>query len=381
MSVENLAENTAAEPTAPVMSDDEQLGALFDQISRDNGAARGDDGKFTSPNGGNDPAPAEEAQEDSEGDEKPALEGEGKGEGDDGAVSTPEVVDVPLPANWRGSDGKVRPDLEAIWTKLAPEDRQTLSRQQGELHSRMSDQGRQIGTFRPVQEVLEQNKDLWEGGTMADGTPADARAAVDFLFGAQRKIQADPARSLIEIADNLGARDALVSELVAQSKQPQRQQQNSQTPRQPAGPTLAQIEESMKTMMNDRFREEASRKEVEDEVSRLAADKPLYADIPESKMIAFIHMAREDLGEAASNEAVFNRAYDMAVHSDSTLRAKAAAATEAEKQKKAAVTDPKKTADAKRAASVNVTSTKAGAPRKLSEDDELSSLYDELKAS
>lgn len=376
MSVENLA-NAVVENAAPV-SDDDQLGALFDQFSRDNGSVRGDDGKFRSPNADTQAEGSAAPEENTETSEPP-LEGEGGGEADENADSTPEVPVVPLPANWAGPDGKVRADLESIWSKLSADDQQALSKHQSDLHRSMSDQGRQISAFRPLQEAIERNRDLWEGKAADDGTPADARMAINFLFEAQRKLETDPARSLIEIADRFGARNALIAALVEQGAQP-RQSQNSPSSRQLAGVTPAQIEEIVNTRLNHRLDEEAAQRAAQAELDRLSADKPFYAEIPENKMASFIYMAREDLGEAASAEAVFNRAYDVAVNADPILRAKAAAAN-APKPKPAAQTDPRKAADARRAASVNVTSTKAGAPRKLSEDDELSSLYDELKAS
>lgn len=41
----------AANEAAALVSDDAALGAVFDQVNRDNGSARGDDGKFTNANG------------------------------------------------------------------------------------------------------------------------------------------------------------------------------------------------------------------------------------------------------------------------------------------------------------------------------------------
>ena len=372
MSVENLA-NAAVETAMPVASDDDQLGAIWDQVERDNGAARAEDGKFRSPNAEASTAPKENA----EITETP-LEGEGGGEDGEKTDSTPVVSTAPLPANWVGSDGKIRPDLEAIWNKLPPEDQQTLSRQQTDLHSRMSEQGRQIGALRPLNDVVERHRDLLEGRTLQDGSPVSPQAAIDFLFTAQRKLEADPASALIEIADTFGARDQLIAALVAAGSGQQRQP--NPTPRQSAGLTPAQIEEMVNSRLDHRLSEDAALRAAEAELDRLSKDKPFYAEIPESKMVNFILMSREDLGDAASPEAVFSRAYDMAVNADPILRAKAAAVN-APQPKPAAQTDPKKTAGAKLAASVNVTSTKAGAPRKLSEDDELSGLYDELKAS
>ncbi|WP_292090648.1 hypothetical protein [Mesorhizobium sp.] len=122
--------------------------------------------------------------------------------------------------------------------------------------------------------------------------------------------------------------------------------------------------------INQRLQERDATTAANEELSRLSADKPLYSEIPEKRMVAFINDAWDRLGATASKEAVFNLAYDMAVNADPDLRAKAAAA------KPAAPKDTGKVDAAKRANSVNIPSTASGKARVLTEDEELAAVYD-----
>lgn len=330
-------------------NEDAALEAMWNQIERDNGAARDESGKFS--NGNGETGEAEAGQVDPNA---PPQEGEGTGEGDDEAgSSTLTATGVPLPANWNGMDGD--------WAKIPPEVQAKIAARDQEIHVRMSEQGRQIAAFKPITEVLEKNTDLLQGKAMPDGSPVNMPFAVDFLMNAQRRLDQNPIAGIMEIADRYGVLPHLQAVFNGQMKIP--------SDPQPAGISPADVERLVK----DTLSEEATARAANDELSRLSADKPQYSEIPEDDMVHSIHKARTKLGQAASKEAVFNLAYDIAVNADPDLRAKAAAG------KKAAATDPKRMADAKRATSVNVTSTSTGKARELTEDELLGQAYDEIQ--
>lgn len=384
MSVENtaLAENlsNAAPFTTDnsIPDDDASLGALWDQVNRDNGAARGDDGKFTSPNG-DEPGDEDDGQANADGQKQPPLEGEGGGEDQGNADSTPVVSSVPLPANWKGPDGKARADLDAIWGKLSAEEQQVLQKHQQELHTRMSDQGRQIGAFKPLQEVMERHKDLYEGKMLPSGEQATPQGAIDLLMNAHRKIQTNPVAGILEVAEMYGVRDHLAAVMQGRVQAPQGAQQHSQQAPHTQPTSLSPAE--IKALVQDTFSEVSAVSAAQAEINRLSSDKPLIAEIPEDDMVFSIHKARaklESLGQTATHEAVFNLAYDMAVHADPDLRARAAALAASANPAKPQATqpDPKKVEGAKRAASVNLTSTASGKARELTEDELLAQAYD-----
>ncbi|MEI5680496.1 MULTISPECIES: hypothetical protein [unclassified Mesorhizobium] len=358
MNVENLNSSTALSTgNAAVIetadlggNEDAALEAVWNQIERDNGSARDEGGKFSNGNGEGDEA-AKAAETDPNA---PPQEGEGTGEeGNEAGSSTLTATGVPLPANWNGMDGD--------WAKIPPDVQAKIAARDTEIHARMSEQGRKISEFQPYTEVFDRNKDLLSGKKMENGSEPSMVQAVDFLMNAQRRLDQNPIAGLMEIAERYGVLPHLKAVFSGQMQIP--------SDPQPAGISPADVERIVKGALT----EDATVKAANDELSRLTADKPLFSEIPEDDMVHFIHRARTKLGDAASKEAVFNQAYDMAVNADPDLRAKAAAT------KKAAAADPKRTADAKRANSVNVTSTSTGKARELTEDELLSSVYDEIQ--
>ncbi|MFD9897474.1 hypothetical protein [Mesorhizobium sp. NPDC059025] len=251
--------------------------------------------------------------------------------------------------------------MDADWVKIPADVQAKIAARETELHTRMSEQGRQIGGFKAYTEIFERNADLLAGKTKPDGSAPTMADAVDFLFQAQRRLDENPIAALIDIADRYGARDHLAAALAGQIAIPADRQRQTLT------------EADVTRIVRESSEHDATQRAANEEISRLAKDKPLYAEIAEDDMVHAIFKARNRLGDAASNEAVFDLAYDMAVNADPDLRTKAAAA------KKAAAEDPKKTADAKRAASVNVTSTATGQNRQFTEDELLGQAYDEAQ--
>lgn len=352
MSVEDLnnanAGATGAEQT--VVDDDAALAAAFDQASADEpdgGQQRGEDGKFKTNGDGDEPDPND-----------PPQEGEGTGEeGDEAGSSTLTATGAPLPANWNGMDED--------WAKIPPDVQAKIAVREQELHTRMSEQGRQIGQYKPLWDVVDQNKDLMEGRKMPDGRDITPAHGVAFLLAAQRAFDDNPIAALLDMADRAGVRQHLAAVLTGQAQIPRTQPQ----PQQPAV-APADVERIVKEALT----EDASAKAANEELSRLSKDKPLYAEIAEEDMVHSIHKARKRLGNAASKEAVFDLAYDIAVNADPDLRAKAAAG------KKAAVDNAKRVTDAKRANGVNLTSTQSSKGQSLTEDELLARAYDEIQS-
>jgi cell division protein FtsB len=369
MNVEN--ENNAAaalaggadDATVTSGNEDTDLGAIWDQANADEGdtgAARDESGRFAAKDGG-DPAAADEGDGGDPNLKDPPQEGEGQGEDDENGSSTLTGSAVPLPANWNGMD--------EAWKKIPADVQATIAAREQEIHARMSDQGRQISTFKPVHDVFEQNKDLLEGRQTPDGRPVTPAFAAAFLLEAQRRIDANPIGSLIEMAERFGLRDHLRAALNGQL------QYQAMQPPAAAGQNSLTAADVAK-IVQDTVQQDQSAKAANEEVARLSEGKPFISEIPEEDMVHFIHRARAKLGNTASNEAVFNTAYDMAVHADPTLRAKAAAAA-APANGAAAAQEQKRKDAAKRANSVNVTSTSSGKGRQLTEDELLAAAFDD----
>ncbi|RWL45300.1 MAG: hypothetical protein EOR60_15270 [Mesorhizobium sp.] len=362
---ENLANNAppagavaeAANSNAAAEAD-AALEAIWNKNERDHGAER-DGGKFASPN----PEKKTEA-----GKESPAGD---SGEEQAGGGLTPNASSVPLPANWQGIKGGVADNVKQAWEKAPAELRKFVADREQELQQRLSDHGRQVSAFKPLQEVFDRNARYFDQNTgkKIDGKVVTPAQAVEYLFNVQNAMEAAPVETVMDIIDRYGIR-AKVAALFGQTVQ----QGENELRQEIAGlkQMLASVHNSanIDDRISQRLQERDSITAANEELSRLSADKPLYSEIPEKRMVSFIQDAWDRLGSAASKEAVFNLAYDMAVNADPDLRAKAAAA------KAAAPKDTGKVDAAKRANSVNVTSTASGRARVLSEDEELAAVYD-----
>ncbi|AZO23866.1 hypothetical protein EJ070_26410 [Mesorhizobium sp. M1E.F.Ca.ET.045.02.1.1] len=357
-----LAEAANNNATAPV-NDDAALEAIWNKNERDNGAAR-DEGKFSSPTADKKPAAQADAG-------KQSPEG-GGGEEQAGESLTPGAEQVPLPANWQGIKGGVADNVKQAWQKAPAELRSFVSAREQELQQRLSDQGRQASAYKPIQDILDRNGKYFDPGTGkkgADGKVITPAQAIEYLFNVQQSMDQAPVETVMNIVDRYGIRDkiaAVFGQTVQQGENELRQEIAGLKQMLASVHNSANIDDRI----NQRFQERDATTAANEELSRLSADKPLYSEIPEKRMVSFINDAWDRLGATASKEAVFNLAYDMAVNADPDLRAKAAAA------KTAAPKDAGKVDAAKRANSVNIPSTASGKARVLTEDEELAAVYD-----
>lgn len=334
---------------------DAALEAIWNKNERDNGAER-EAGKFVSPDPDKRAAAASPKGEDG---------GEPAGDG-----LTPGAGAVPLPDNWKGLQGA--DVVKGAWEKTPAEIRAFVAAREQDLQGRLSEHGRQMSTFKPIQEVLEKNARYFDPNTgkkVADGKVVTHAQAVEYLFNVQNAMEAAPVQTIMDIIDRYGIRDKIAAtfgQTVQQGETELRQEIAGLKQMLASVHNPATIDDRI----NQKLQERVDQQSAADEVSRLASDKPLYSEIPEVDMVEAIHKARRKLGDAASKEAVFTMAYDMAVNADPDLRAKAAAA------KPAATNGAAKVEGARRAAAVNIPSTASGKGRVLTEDEELAAVYE-----
>jgi hypothetical protein len=350
MSVEDSAviDQSAAAPIQDTpISDDSELGAIWDRLERDNGAARGEGGKFTSPN-----QTGEEAAPD-------PLEGGEGGEAIDAVEpSTPAVEEVPLPSNWRG--------LEETWAKIPADIRPAIKAHEDKLHQTLSQQGQALSAYKPVAEVFGEYQEYFNG-QRGNYKPDEA---VRFLFGLQRGMDENPEQTIMQIIDTYELRPKLAAMFGGEG---------GQAPENALLSKIDQLEATIQRMSDpskidqriaERLRQEKELSTVEETISRTTKEMPLYSDINEQDLVYFINKSWDKLGSTATQEAVLKSAYDMAINADPDLRAKAAAL------KGAAVQDPAKVAAAKRANETNIRSTPSGKTRSLTEDEELAMVWE-----
>lgn len=322
-------------------TEDEALGAAFDRITSNNGADRGDGGKFTSPN-------------------KPASQGS---EGDAGEEqAAPVVVDAsPAPANWNG--------LDDAWKALPPEHQAKVKAHFDDLHRRMSDQGRQLAGVKPIADHIAQATQalpIFKGMS-----PEQVSQKALELAAVAVDLKRDPVNTLIQVAQSTGQLQALAARLSGQ-QMPEGHQQIS---------TLEQEVISLKRQLaavSDPNQIETTvsrvfeRNTAQDTINQFAAD-PANSLWPvlEPHLPKYIAEVKE-ADPALSAKDTLRKAYDKAVEAFPALKAERDAAA----KQAAADADAKRAESAKRASSINLKSTSTGKERMLTELEALGSAYD-----
>ncbi len=335
------------------VNDDDALGAVFDTVSKEEVSTRDANGRFLSRTTPDAAETGKEPLEGGEGEEQKA-----------GEISTPPG-DVPLPSSWRGK--------EDLWAKVPADLKEPLRAHQEQLHKTLSEQGQVISAYKPISDVLTNYKDYF-GGDRGNYKPHEA---VEYLFSLQRQMDDNPIDTLMQIADTYELRPHLQKMFGGAGGESGQATENSALLAK-----ISQLEGTIRTMgdpskidqrITQKLDEARAFGEVDQLVSRLSPDMPLYEEIPEPDLVSFIHMAKQKLGGSASQEAVLKRAYDMAVNADPDLRAKAAAL------KTAASSNPEQIAAAKRANQANLRSTSTGKTRQLTQEEELGAVFDSLQ--
>lgn len=357
MSVEASAElttNVISEAPVATPSMEDEMGAIWDRIERDNGAARDQSGKFASTK--EEAAPVEVAEEPLEGGEEGAADRVAES-------STPAAVEVPLPSNWRG--------LEDAWEKIPADIRPAVREHAERLHQQAAKLGQEVSAYKPIGEVIQKYKDYF-GGSRGNYKPHEG---IDYLFNLQRQMDDAPFDTLMQIADTYGLRQELATRFGAGGEAVNPDTQSLLTE---IGQLKRMLQETsdpdkISSLIDQKLNEDRVTTQVKEVISRTSKDMPLYAEV-EAELPFFISKAWAKLGETASQDAVLKLGYDMAVNADPDLRGKVAAPKVA-----ATNTDPARLAAAKNANQSNLRSTSPGKPRELTDDEALAAAWDKAQ--
>jgi hypothetical protein len=331
-------------------SEDDNLGAAFDRIMSNNGADRGEDGKFTSPKAASPASPASPESGET---------------GEAAAETTAEVVASPAPANWNG--------LDDVWKALPGEHQAKVKAHFDDLHRRMSEQGRQLSAVKPYADHMARAVEtipLFKG--MA---PDQVSQKALELAGIAVQLRNDPVNTLISVAHTAGALDRLAARL--NGHQPQQQDNVIDG----LNRKVAELE--------SRLAKAADPSQIDSHISRAfetrAAETLVnqFASDPANSFFAEVrpHMARfwesaVELNPGGSDAEHLKAAYEMAINAIPSIREKVQAAAKVAAE--AASKD--RTEAATRAASINVKTASNGKERIPSEEEALSAAYDRATA-
>lgn len=357
MTGENLNLDTGA--AAPeTVTEDAAMEAVFDRLVTQNGADRGDGGKFVSP------AAAEGA---------PA--GDAPPEGGEGAADA-----QPSPVNGVAAPAHLPQAIKADWDKIPETARTAIAAHQAEMDRKFGEIGKQYGAVKPIADKImgaAQQFPEFKGFT-----PDQIAEGAVQLAAVQARLESgsEDARvsTIMEVAQTYGVLPALAKAFGQQGNDNQLVTGLQQK--------IANLESRLAKAGNpETIREQitaiTTERETESAVRAFAAKEGVKEFWPEveAKIPDFIRVIQSDPASAGkSAEEILTDAYDMAINALPSVRAKVRAA---EAKATAANPDPKRTEAAKKAASINVPSNGVGKERQLTEDEAYGAAYDRKMAS
>jgi hypothetical protein len=365
MTGEELTTNEATidqSATAPAVSDTSEadMGAVFDRLVTNNGADRGEGGKFTSPTADG----AEKAA-------SPDARGVPSGEEGAGAPADPPVVaDTPAPAHLPGA-------IKSQWDKIPVEARAAIAAHQSEMDRKFGEIGKQYGAVKPIADKLAEASKFPDFAGM---TPDQIAQGALELAAVQVNLGKNPVGTIIDIAKHYNVLPQLAQAFQGQGGDQAQLVTGLQQ-------KIANLEaELSKVQSPERIREMVStllsERDAETVVQKFRAEegKDYWADV-EADMPEYVKKVvgrAEAQGLQMSEMDILKAAYDMAINANPDVRAKVRAA---EAKATAGNTDPKKAAAVRNAVSINVKSSNSGKERVMTEEEAMASAYDRAMAS
>lgn len=336
----------AAAPETESMSDEVDMGAAFDAImARDGGMEE-------------EPAEAAEQLAEAQADE-PAPEGAEEPDAQENAAEE-------APASVSAPPSQLPAAVKAAWDKFTPEAREAI--EQRERH--FGEMGRLVSGLRPIQTTLTEM--VQEFPALSHMKPEEVIAEMRGLAQINQAFNDDPVRAILGLVQQHGLQDRLAAAM--QGVQP------GQTG--DAARTIAELRQEIAGMkramdpehMRETFASWQSEATMTNTVEQFAADHADTWSQVEPHLPAAIQAVQSFLGDGADPKSVLSQAYELAA-GQLGIQAKAsqrsAAAT-------AAPPNPERSKAVKTAESVNVSGSRQGKPREMTEREMLSQKYDEI---
>lgn len=365
---------------ADTAADDEGMGAAWDRMMSTNGAEHGADGKFASPNGKGKgaaatkpadkqaakPAAAAEGADAAQPGPDAKAKGEGAAEGEGEGQAEPETIDPPTHLPQSTKD---------VWGKMPKEAQAEIARLTGEWDRKFGDLGQKFRLVKPIADRLTEATQTMPD--FAGMSPEQLAQGAIELGVVQQNLSRNPVPTIIEIAKHYKVLPQLAALFTGDQQQGSQARMSAAIQQQ-----LADLTDRVSKVSNpDTLRETVSmtlaEKDAETTLNEFAAGKEFFAEV-EADLPYYIDKVIEKRGKGRPYADVLSDAYDMAIHASPELRVKVQAA---EARATEPTPDPKRTADARRAASINVKSQSSGKDRQMTEDEAMSAAYDRAMAS
>lgn len=335
-----------SQPVAPVteapaeVDRDAELLAIYEKHN----PPRGSDGKFQ---------PRNPVEPSTEGAPETPVEGQPPSE----ATAEPEAPAIPAPNSWPA-------DMKAKWDTLPPDAREYIAKRESESHSAISRLGQQVSSYKPIAEVLEQNKGVFDRNGM------DYQTGIKTLLNAQVALETNPVHAIQQLAQAYGVDLGLFSngqqtaENGGQITLLQRQIADLQR----------QLQDTSTRVQTREQQEQLSQQQaLEAQVNDFLKDKPDFAKL-EDDVLAILPAIKGKQPGLSPKEALA-AAYEQAQWLNPETRTAKLEADRKAAEAKAADDAQKRATEAKKAGRANVKTTAPVSGRSASWEDEMMGIY------
>jgi len=341
MSVDATAQALAADTAVneETLSEDQELSAVFD-------AAEASPEEFQ----------AEETVETP--DQPETTEAETEQPEDDAAGETPIEVPSDIPRS-----------VTEHWADIPESARTAILESQRELSRKLGEQGRQMQGIEPIRATLVEAAQKLP--SLAKMTPDAVAREIFNLAEVSQRFNDKPVETMLGLVKKHGLEQAMTEALggngVSDGARLMADMKNK----------ISSLEGQLAQALNpDRIQQFIAQQSAQSEAVRSTAEfaeKAEHWGKVEAHIPHTIPIAQAKLGSSASSQDVLQAAYDLAV---SQFVPEATKAEDAAAEQAASASDPEKTEAAIKAKSVNVRGQGSGKGRDLSEDQELSAIWD-----
>lgn len=339
---EAVVESQPAAPTpeAPAEVDrDAELLAIYNKHN----PQRGPDGKFQSRN----------PVEPSEGAPETTVEGQPPSE----ATAEPAAPAIPAPNSWPA-------EMKAKWDTLPPDAREYIAKRESEAHQTISRMGQQVSAQKPVADLLEQNRAIFERNGM------DYQTGIKTLLNAQVALETNPVHAIQQLAQAYGVDLGLFSN----GAQPAENGGQITLLQRQIADLQRQLQDTSTRVQTREQQEQLSQQQaLEAQVNDFLKDKPDFAKL-EDDVLAILPAIKAKNPGASPKEALA-LAYEQAQWLNPETRAAKLEADRKAAEAKAAEEARKRASEAKNAGRANVKTTAPVSGKAPSWEDEMMGIY------
>jgi hypothetical protein len=359
-------------------AEDVALGDAYDRaMGNTTEPGRDAQGRFQAkdPAPGDDPAPVPAAGTEDATTNQPKTE----------PTPAPKAGDAPAPGADPAADVEapsyLPQEVRDAWKDIPATARDALARSQQDMSARLADMGRRAKGFEPIQEVV--TRAAQEFPELMNMTPDKIAQDAFTMMQTRAQLMRDPVNTLIQVAQQSGALEALAQRLGGQG-----QQSVTNEPQPPQTVATAGLEADLRgqiqaltqqvqnitnpAAIDSAVSNAIQERDTQTQITDFAATKEHWAAV-ETDIPHFIPAAQNIKGPGASHTDILGAAYDMAINARG-LMAPAPAPAKADP-----APAPKRTEAVIKAKSVTLNSGE-GKDAPISEMEALGNAYDRAMA-